>query len=112
MKKIIYTNYFTDSIIFTNKKYFLPNIFTFVILLNLMLIPIPASKALTFWFYAPFFYYFGFKALNRAHKLELSVWVTIKICILFPFIVSLFYIFGIIIINGITGFYAFTFFNN
>ena len=96
------------DIVSENKKYFLPQIFTLVILISLSLMPIFSPGTLML-LYAPFFFYLFFRAMNRARVINLTNKQTNIIVILFPFLIALLYFFGIILVYIITGFNAYSF---
>ena len=89
------------SYIWNNKKYELPHIFTFPILLTIMLIPI--SKGILFLLYSPFFFWFGFRAWAKAETDGLHLGYLIFLLTILPFITGFIFAMAIIIFNAYTG---------
>jgi uncharacterized membrane-anchored protein len=84
-----------------NKVKQLPNIFSLVLLITIMMIPL--SKFLLFWLYMPFFFVFGFRALANAERNDLPWKYKSFIVFTLPFLVWILFIAIIIIFNALTG---------
>jgi hypothetical protein len=89
MDNILNNDFSSFSYIRNNKKEMLPQVFTFVNMYILLLLPIPISATLLFWLYIPFFGYFFFRALAKTEKDNLSLKHKILICMIFPFMALL-----------------------
>jgi len=96
------------EIISNNKKYFIPQIFNFIIFLNLPLIPI-SNLDIVMFLYLPIAIFLYVIAFYRAHKLQLTLKESKIIILYIPAFVGVLFIVGIFIIYGITGFNAYTY---
>ena len=96
------------NIISENKKYFLPQIFTLVILISMGLIP-KLEPGILMLLYSPLFFYLFYRAMNRARVINLTNRQTNIIVFVYPFLVALIYVFCIISFYVLTGFNAYNF---
>ena len=89
MDDILNNDFSSFRYIRNNKKEMLPNVFTYVNMYVLLLLPIPISATLLFWLYFPFAGYFFFRAIAKTEKDNLSFKYKILICVIFPFMTLL-----------------------